>query len=82
MKDELDKFIETTSNEALRVGIALDQHDQLNNELLINVRELKKEGSLFYKIKYLYFFLGSAVLVKVNFNLDKRLITFIAFYTV
>jgi len=46
MKDELDKFIETTSNEALRVGIALDQHDQLNNELLINVRELKKEGEI------------------------------------
>ena len=54
MKDDLDKFVEITTNEAFRIGLILDQQDQLNNQLLNNVTELKKDGSLFYRTKYIY----------------------------
>ena len=54
MKDDLDKFVEITTNEAFRIGLILDQQDQLNNQLLNNVTELKNYGSLFYRTKYIY----------------------------
>jgi len=46
MKDDLDKFVEITTNEAFRIGLILDQQDQLNNQLLNNVTELKKDGEI------------------------------------